>query len=250
MEAHRVLESPTTPLTQPVIVPRSPRFVDREYFTITYRTDPGALRAVVPEPLTFDEPLVRFEVMKMGDVDGYGPYTECGQAIPVRHHDEHGEYLHAMHLDSFGATVAGRELSAYPKTMGSPRLTISQGALVGTLDHGGERVATATMAYKWQPMDHDTARAQIGVPTYAVKLVRGYTGEPVTCHLARTEIVDITVKEAWTGPGRLQLFAHVMAPFADLPVLEVRQAIHVRTDLTLAPMTPVHDYLSESGPPG
>ncbi len=245
MKAHQVLQSPATPLTYPVLVPRSPRFVDREYFTLIYRTDPSALRAVVPEPLEIDEPLVRFEVMKMGDVDGYGPYTECGQVIPVRHGDEHGEYLHAMHLDSFGATVAGRELSAYPKTMGSPRLTVAQGALVGTLDHGGVRVATATMAYKWQPMDLELARAQIAAPTYAVKLVRGYTGEPVVCHLARTQILDLTVKEAWTGPARLQLFAHALAPFADLPVLEVRQAAHMRTDLTLSPMTPVHDYLTQ-----
>ena len=39
------------PLTSPAY-PRGPyRFFNREYFIITYRTDPDALRAVIPGPL-------------------------------------------------------------------------------------------------------------------------------------------------------------------------------------------------------
>ena len=65
--------------------PRGPyRFRNREYLNITYRTDAEALRRWCPSRSTFDEPLVRFEVMKMPDVSGLGSYTECGQAIVVR----------------------------------------------------------------------------------------------------------------------------------------------------------------------
>ncbi|MFJ5677866.1 hypothetical protein [Streptomyces sp. NPDC093097] len=35
--------------------------------------------------------------------------------------------------------------------------------------------------------------------------------------MVRTEIGDLTVKGAWAGPARLQLFAHALAPLADLP---------------------------------
>ena len=38
------------PLTSPAFPPGPYRFVDREFFIITYRTDPAALEAVVPEP--------------------------------------------------------------------------------------------------------------------------------------------------------------------------------------------------------
>ena len=62
--------------------------------------------------------------------------------------------------------------------------------------------------------------------------------------LVRTEITDVVVKGAWTGPARLQLFAHVLAPMADLPVREIVSASHILTDLTLAPVKPVHDYLA------
>jgi acetoacetate decarboxylase len=239
------LQRGTTPLTTPVYPLRATRFTDREYLNVVYRTDPDALRAVVPEPLQVDEPLVRFEVMKMGEVDGYGPYVESGQAIQVTLDGEHGEYLHAMYLDNFAATVSGRELSAYPKVLGTPRLRVDEGALVGTLDRGTERVATATMAYKWEPLDLDEATAQITVPTFMVKLVPDvFTQGLRAADLVRTEITDVTVKEAWTGPARLQLFAHALAPMADLPVLEVVSASHIVTDLTLAPVRPVHDYLA------
>ena len=53
----------------------------------------------------------------------------------------------------------------------------------------------------------------------------------------------MTVKGAWTGPARLQLNQHVLAPLADLPVLEIVDASHILTDLTLDGVQPVHNYL-------
>ena len=39
---------------------------------------------MVPEPLEIDEPLVKFEFIRMPDSTGFGDYTEAGQVIPVR----------------------------------------------------------------------------------------------------------------------------------------------------------------------
>jgi acetoacetate decarboxylase len=245
MEEDDVRRQAVTPLGVPVYPLRSPRFVDREYFNIVYRSDLAVLRSLVPKPLVVDEPVVRFEIMKMGDVDGYGPYLECGQAISVRLGDERGEYLHAMYLDNVAATLSGRELSAYPKIAGRPALSTDEGALLGTLDRGTQRVATATMPYKWEPLETKEAERQVGVPTFALKIVPNvFTGGLRASHLVRTEITDLTVKEAWTGPARLQLFEHAMAPLADLPVREIISASHILTDLTLSQVTPVHDFLA------
>src|SRR6202040_3863430 len=49
------------PLTNPAYPPGPYRFVNREYLIITYRTDPAKLRAIVPEPLALDAPLVKYE---------------------------------------------------------------------------------------------------------------------------------------------------------------------------------------------
>ena len=235
----------TTPLTGPAFPNTTYRFTNREYLNIIYRTDAAALRKVVPEPLEVIEPLVRFEMMRMPDVTGLGSYTESGQVIPVRYQGEEGDYLHAMYLDNLPAIALGREVSAYPKLLGTPKLYVDNDTLVGTLDYGSLRVATATMGYKHYPIDKIEAYHQINRPTFMVKIMRGYAGEPKICELIRTQTTDITIHGAWKGPARLQLFAHALAPLSDLPVLEIVSASHILTDLTLAPAKMVYDYLAE-----
>ncbi len=236
MNPLEMLRRGTTPLTAPVYPLRVTRFIDREYFNVVYRTDADALRAVVPEPLEIDEPLVRFEVMKMGEVDGYGPYVESGQAIPVTLDGERGEYLHAMYLDNFAATVSGRELSAYPKVTGTPDLRVDQGALVGTLDRGSERVATATMGYKWEPLDLDEAKAQITVPTFMVKLVPtsspGHARGPPRAHRDHRHRREGGVDRT-RPPAAVRARARTDGR---PPVREIVSASHIVTDLTLAPV--------------
>src|SRR5215472_10106486 len=71
------------PFTSPAFPIGPYRFVNREYLIITYRTDPRKLRELVPELLQIDEPLVKFEFIRMPDSTGFGDYTESGQVIPV-----------------------------------------------------------------------------------------------------------------------------------------------------------------------
>jgi acetoacetate decarboxylase len=244
VKAEEVLKHWATPLGAPAF-PRGPyRFTDREYLNIVYRSDRARLEAIVPEPLVIDEPLVRFEIMKMPDTSGLGSYVECGQAIAVRLGEERGEYLHAMYLDNLPALASGREVSGYPKKLGSPRLFVDSDTLVGTLDYGSLRVATATMGYKHRPLNHEEAGAEVTAPQFMLKIMSGYNRKLRICELLRMQIEDVTVKGAWTGPARLQLFEHALAPMADFPVREVVSASHIRTDLTLAPARRVYDYLT------
>jgi acetoacetate decarboxylase len=101
------------------------------------------------------------------------------------------------------------------------------------------------MGYKHHTLDTAKAHEETCRPAFMLKIVPDYTGKPRICELVRTQIADITIHGAWVGPARLQLFAHVMAPMADLPVLEVTYASHILTDLSLAPVTVVHDYLAK-----
>jgi acetoacetate decarboxylase len=94
------------PLTNPSFPPGPYRFFNREYFVITYRTDPEALAAVVPEPLEITDSVVKYEFIRMPDSTGFGDYTETGQVIPVRLNGEDGAYTHAMYLDD-DAPIAG-----------------------------------------------------------------------------------------------------------------------------------------------
>src|SRR5262250_346166 len=87
------------PLTSPAFPPGPYRFVNREFFIITYRTDPDTLRAVIPAPLEYTQPLVKFEFIRMPDSTGFGDYTESGQVIPVSFKGRKGGYTHCMFLN-------------------------------------------------------------------------------------------------------------------------------------------------------
>src|SRR5581483_10384604 len=92
------LNAYSMPLNNPAFPPGPYRFYNREYFIITYRTDPEALAAVVPEPLEVVEPVVKYEFIRMPVFTSVGDTTETGQVIPVRLKGEVGGYTHAMYL--------------------------------------------------------------------------------------------------------------------------------------------------------
>jgi acetoacetate decarboxylase len=98
------------PLTSPAYPPGPYRFCNREFMIIPYRTDPEKLRAVVPEPLEVDEPLVKYEFIRMPDSTGFGDYTETGQVIPVNFRGRKGGYTHCMFLNDEPPIAGGREL--------------------------------------------------------------------------------------------------------------------------------------------
>ena len=104
--------------------PRPPyRFINREYFIISYETDIDALRAVVPEPLHPENDLVHYEFIRMPDSSGFGDYTESGQVISVRDQQGRlGNYTHSMYLDDEGPIAGGREIWGFPKKLARPSL--------------------------------------------------------------------------------------------------------------------------------
>src|SRR5574337_1713961 len=143
----------TMPLTSPAYPPGPYRFVDREFLIIAYRTDPEALRAVVPEPLEIADPVVKFEFIRMPDSAGFGAYTESGQVVSVTLNGVAGGYSHSMYLNDGAPLEGGREIWGFPKKLASPALQVHKDVLIGTLDFGPTRVATGTMGYKYKTLD-------------------------------------------------------------------------------------------------
>jgi len=236
------------PFTSPAFPPGPYRFIDREFLVVTYRTDPDALRAVVPEPLEIAEPVVKYEFIRMPDSTGFGDYTESGQVVPVQLRTgqglEQGAYVHAMYLDDHPPIAGGRELWGFPKKLASPAFAYETDTIVGTLDYGKVRVATATMGFKHRAVAPGPLLAGIAQPNFLLKIIPHVDGTPRICELVRYHMVDVQLKGAWTGPASLELHPHALAPVAQLPVREVLSAVHYIADMTLALGTVEHDYLA------
>jgi len=220
------------------------RFVDREYMIITYRTDREALERVVPPPLEIDDPIVKYEFIRMPNSTGFGDYTESGQVVPVQLHGQTGGYVHAMFLDDDPPIAGGRELWGFPKKLAAPTLKVERDTLVGTLDFGPTRIAIGTMGYKHTALPAGRAEQALAEPGFLMKIIPHVDGTPRICELVRYFLGDVVVKGAWTGPASLSLYPHALAPIANLPVREVVSAVHLIADLTLNLGEVVHDYLS------
>src|SRR3979490_367246 len=196
------------PLTNPSFPPGPYRFFNREYFIITYRTDPEALAAVVPEPLEVAAPIVNYEFIRMPDSTGFGDYTESGQVIPVRYKGQAGNYTHAMYLDDHPPLAGGRELWGFPKKLAQPKLHTEIDTLVGTLDYGPVRVATGTMGYKHKGADLDAVRASLATPNFLLKIIPHVDGTARICELVEYYLEDVVVQGASTRPGARSLTRH------------------------------------------
>jgi acetoacetate decarboxylase len=232
------------PLTSPAFPMGPYRFHNREYLIITYRTDPQKLRELVPEPLQVEEPLVKFEFIRMPDSTGFGDYTESGQVIPVSFQGRKGSYTHCMFLDDHPPIAGGRELWGFPKKLAKPTLQAEIDTLIGTLEYGSLRIAVGTMGYKHKAADLGPVMASLTAPNFLLKIIPNVDGTPRICEIVEYHLTDIDLKGAWTGPGSLVLFSHALAPLAELPVLEIVSATHILADLTLDLGKVVHDYLA------
>lgn len=233
------------PLNNPAY-PRGPyRFINREYFVITYESDIDKLKQIVPEPLEVTEPIVKFEFIRMPDSTGFGDYTESGQVIPVSYQGKKGVYVHAMYLDDEAPIAAGREIWGFPKKLANPSLQVINETLIGKLDYETCQVAMATMGYKYQELNIDEVFKSLMVPNYLLKIIPSVDGTPQVCELIEYYLETVTVKGAWSGPAELYLTPHAMAPVANLPVRKVISGAHILTDLTLPYGKVVFDYLKD-----
>ena len=236
--------------------PRGPyRFINREYFIITYETDPDVIRHALPEPL---EPapgnLVAYEFIKMPDSSGFGDYSESGIIIPCLFNGEEVNFTCQMYLDNEPPLTGGREIWGFPKKYGQPKLAVFDDTLTGTLEYAGERVAMGTMGYKTTNLVANPLHAAMCNPDEIIKkltktqvnlkFIPGVDGTPAIAQLVAYNMCDVTVKGAWSGNARLHLIPHVNAPVADFPVRKIIGGSHFIADITLPYGRVIKDYLA------
>jgi acetoacetate decarboxylase len=154
------------------------------------------------------------------------------------------EYVHSMYLNDEAPIAAGRELWGFPKKLASPSFTVEKDTLLGALDYGPVRVATATMGYKHRMLDPVAVLKSMQGTNYLLKIIPHVDGSARICELVRYFLKDVTVNGAWTGPAALELAHHALAPVAQLPVLEVISGTHILADITLGLGEVVYDYLA------
>lgn len=250
MKSADVLKAASMPLASPTY-PRGPyRFIGREYLIITYLSEPEAIRRLLPAPLTPDgSDRVIYEFARMPDSSGFGNYTQTGIVIPCLFNGEPVHHVSQMYLDCEPPISGGREIWGFPQKLGHASLSVIHDTLTGRLDYAGQRVAVGSMTYKHRSLlesggaEADAIAARLAHTRVNLKLIPHVDGTPAICQLVAYNMTQVAVKGAWEGEARLELFPHVNAPVADLPVRRVESGLHVVADVTLPYGRVIHDYL-------
>lgn len=240
--------------SMPIASPSFPQgpyeFLNREYMIITYKSDPEAIRAAVPEPLEPDgSNTVLYEFIKMPDSVGFGDYEESGVVIPCTFQGEPVNFTAQMYLDCHPPIAGGREIWGFPKKDARPRMQVIGDTLTGRLEYGEQLVAMGTMYYKHTnlastPAEKEAMEKKLGKTQVNLKMIPSVTGEGFdTLQLIAYNLENIRLKTAHAGDARLHLIPHINAPVADLPVRGVVSGLHVLADIVLPMGRVLHNYL-------
>jgi acetoacetate decarboxylase len=237
----------STPLDAPMIPSFPFTFRDIKIFTLVYRTDVEAMRALLPEPLvpTGDEVMIHF--YQMNDTSWVGPYNEVnvmfGAELPGK---AVGSYSPYLFLSSDVGVTHGREIHGQPKKLGNPKIDFRGDLIVGNLERNGIDVVTGTMPYKQQEADISELSDVFPFATNInLKAVDHIDGSPAIRQLTSRSLSDVKVTECWRSPCTTELRANAQAPVHRLPVREMLDGFFWAAEFTLVPGEVLLDYLKE-----
>jgi acetoacetate decarboxylase len=238
----------STPLDAPTVPPFPFGFRDVEVLTVCWRTDPAAIRALLPEPLVATGDVAMAHVYRMNDTSWLGPYHEVNVMVGAELPGVvMGSYSPYLFLSSDVGVAHGREVHGQPKKLAEPRLEARGDLMVGVVTRNGIDVLTGTMPYKQAAVDVAAMQAHFPFTVNLnLKAVDHIDGRPAIRQLTSRALADLTVHECWRGPCTVELRPNAQAPVHRLPVVEMLDGFHWRADFTLVPGRVIHDYLDEA----
>lgn len=240
----------STPWDAPMIPPFPFRFRNAEILTAFYRSDPEALRFLLPPPLEAVGDVVAIHIYKMNDPDWIGPYHEAnvmfGAAMPG---GPSGAYSPYLFLSSDGGVAHGREVHGQPKKLANPAIEFRGDLIVGRVERNGIDVLTVTTPYKQRAADPAEMRRYFDFGTNLnLKAVNNIDGTPAIRQVTSRRLTDVVVHECWRAPSTVELRPNAQAPVFRLPVTDMLEAYFWRADFTLVAGEVLHDYLERPQP--
>ena len=188
--------------------------------TVVYETDPEAIAAVLPRPLSPSaEPLVRVTFASVDIGKGRPPFGAGTFAVEAMHNDMVGGYPLVMPMTTEQAVVGGRETFGEPKKLSAVTLTRDGGAVHGSFARMGTTFVEINGRITGElPPTPDRRRSDFYFKFLLDPAGTGFDADPslVYCHR------DEKTRACWSVEGDVILRDSHFDPVADFPVLKVR----------------------------
>lgn len=186
----------------------------------TYETDPDAIAAVLPPPLSPPtEPLVRLTIATVDLGRGYPIFGAGTFSVHARHEDVEGDYALVMPMTTEQAVVGGRETFGEPKKLADISLDRDGDNVRGHFTRMGTTFVeiTGRVTGEVEPSP-DRTRTSFYLKFLPSPTGKGFDGEPMLVHCRRDE----KTKTMWNVDGEVILRESRFDPVVDLPVLKLR----------------------------
>ncbi len=235
----------STPWDAPFIPPFPFQFRNVEVLTTYWRTDPEAMKFLVPPPVEPIGDVVCVHIYRMNDTSWIGPYHEANVMFGAKLPDGRaGAYSPYLFLHSDGGVAHGREVHGQPKKFANPALEFRSDLMVGLVERNGIDIITTTTPYKQHRADPAEMRRHFDFAiNLNLKAVNHIDGRPAIRQITSRSLTDLVVHECWRGPATVELRPNAQAPVFRLPVVEPLEAFYWRADFTLVAGEILHDYL-------
>ena len=188
--------------------------------TVVYETDPEAIKAVLPQPLTpSSEPLVRVTFASVDIGLGRPPFGAGTFAVEAMHDGMVGGYPLVMPMTTEQAVVGGRETFGEPKKLAAVTLTRDGDAVHGSFARMGTTFVEINGTITGElPPTPDRRRSDFYFKFLLDPSGKGFDADPslVYCHR------DEKTRACWSVTGEVTLRESHFDPVADLPVRAVR----------------------------
>ncbi|HEX3898070.1 MAG TPA: acetoacetate decarboxylase family protein [Mycobacteriales bacterium] len=186
----------------------------------TYETDPEAIAAVLPPPLSPPaEPLVRLTIATVDLGRGYPVFGAGTFAVHARHEGVDGDYALVMPMTTEQAVVGGRETFGEPKKLAEIGLDRSGDDVRGHFTRMGTTFAeiTGRVTGEVEPSP-DRTRTSFYLKFLPSPTGKGFDGDPMLVYCRRAE----KTRTMWDVDGEVILRESRFDPVIDLPVLKLR----------------------------
>jgi len=241
----------TMPAVSPLAGPPPYRYRDCTAVNILFRTDPAALKGLVPAPLHVDpdQPCVLY-VGHFEFADFNLPYNEAGLLVPVaREGKPVGSFAVVLYLDTANPIVGGREVYGWPKK-DADQIVLEQheGHLSAQVIRYGIRIIRVTLdpGPRVEPIPQRTPS-----PIHFLKLIPSIQegAPPDVLKLNAMVIEPDVITDLRPGRGTLEFGDSPYDGFlARIPVLGIMYSEVIVHDFTLGFGEVVVDYLASGRP--
>ena len=214
--------------------------------SITFKTSPEVLRAIVPEQLTPNSDGTMMILVANHHVTHpvEFSYYESILAVPVSDDNYTGIYLPVLYLDKVMPILGGRETHGYHKIDAEIQMSIVGGKASASVIRNGTTLIDLT-AQLGEPVDPVPEMPM--APMFNLKLIPSVQkgAPPDVKQLTRTVATDVKTHVVRVGSGKLELGSLPSDPLGAIPVVEILSAGYEEQDFVLGYGEVVYDYLRQ-----